>query len=249
MSRTMIAVAGVLGGLFGTAAGAPAADPPKREHPGYEVRKNHDPNGIGKFYLGREIAQVMGYQGASWLERPERVKEEEPEKLLKALDLKPGMVVADVGAGSGYHAFLMAPLVGDKGKVIASDIQPEMLAMIEEKAKKQNVTNVETVRGTAKDPKLPAGGVDLILMVDVYHEFEFPFEMTEKLVAALKPGGKLVFVEFKLEDDKVPIKLVHKMSERQVLKEMGVFPEMEHEQTVGLSWQHVVVFTKKKGEQ
>jgi ubiquinone/menaquinone biosynthesis C-methylase UbiE len=154
-----------------------------------------------------------------------------------------------VGAGSGYHAFLMAPLVGDKGKVIASDIQPEMLAMIEEKAKKQNVTNVETVRGTAKDPKLPAGGVDLILMVDVYHEFEFPFEMTEKLVAALKPGGKLVFVEFKLEDDKVPIKLVHKMSERQVLKEMGVFPEMEHERTVGLSWQHVVVFTKKKGEQ
>lgn len=225
------------------------ADPPKREAPKYETRKNHDPNGIGKFYLGREIARVMGYQGAGWLERPERVKEEEPAKLIEALGLKEGMVVADVGAGSGYHAFLMSPLVGPKGKVIASDIQQQMLDLIADKAKKQKVTNVETVRGTATDPKLPASGVDLILMVDVYHEFEFPFEMTEKLVDALKPGGRLAFVEFRLEDQKVPILLVHKMSERQVIKEMGAFPEMEHTKTVGtLPWQHVVIFTKKEAK-
>lgn len=221
------------------------AEPPKREAPKYETKKFHDPDGIGKFYMNREIAQVMGYLGASWLERPERVKEEEPAKLIEALAIKPGMVVADVGAGSGYHAFLMSPLVGDKGKVIASDIQPEMLELIEKKAKKLKVTNVETVKGTTTDPKLPASGVDVILMVDVYHEFEFPFEMTEKMVDALKPGGKLVFVEFKMEDDKVNIKLVHKMSERQVLKEMETFAEMEHQKTHSLPWQHVVVFSKK----
>jgi ubiquinone/menaquinone biosynthesis C-methylase UbiE len=242
---------GVAVGILAAVAGAVvAADPPKpkREHPGYKTdTQNHDPNGIGKFYLGREIAQVMGYQGASWLDRPERVKEEEPAKLLDLLAVKPGMVVADVGAGSGYHAFRMSPLVGEEGKVIASDIQPEMLALIKERAKKEGVTNIEAVQGTAKDPKLPAGGVDLALMVDVYHEFEFPFEMTEKLVDALKPGGRLVFVEFKAEDEKVPIKLVHKMSERQVIKEMGAFPELEHTKTVGtLPWQHVIIFTKKE---
>jgi ubiquinone/menaquinone biosynthesis C-methylase UbiE len=222
---------------------APQNRPP--EKPRYEFKKDHDPDGTGKFYMGREIALVMGFQGASWLERPERVKEEEPAKLLEALGIKPGMVVADVGAGSGYHAFRMAPLVGETGKVIASDIQPQMLRLIEGKAKKLKVANVETVQGTETDPKLPANGVDLILMVDVYHEFAFPFEMTEKMVAALKPGGRLVFVEFRLEDPTVPIKLVHKMSERQVLKEMGAFPEMEHTETIKtLPWQHVIVFTK-----
>jgi protein-L-isoaspartate O-methyltransferase len=223
-----------------------SAQPPKREQPKYEFKKDHDPDGIGKFYMGREIAYVMGYQAAGWLERPERIKEEEPAKLIKALELKEGMTVADVGAGSGYHAFLMSPLVGEKGKVIASDIQQEMLDLITAKAKKQEVKNIETVKGTTKDPKLPKGAVDLILMVDVYHEFEFPFEMTEKMVEALKPGGRLVFVEFRLEDPKVPIKLVHKMSERQVLKEMGVFAELEHAKTVGtLPWQHVIIFAKK----
>jgi ubiquinone/menaquinone biosynthesis C-methylase UbiE len=196
--------------------------------------------------MGREIARVMGFQGASWLERPERVKEEEPARLVEALAVRPGMVVADVGAGSGYHAFLMSPLVGDAGKVIASDIQPEMLEMIAEKAKSLKVKNVETVRGTETDPKLPANAVDLILLVDVYHEFSHPFEMAEKMVAALKPGGRLVFVEFRLEDPKVPIKLVHKMTERQVIREMEAFPELDHTRTVGtLPWQHVIVFTKR----
>jgi ubiquinone/menaquinone biosynthesis C-methylase UbiE len=120
-----------------------------------------------------------------------------------------------------------------------------MLDIITKRAKEKRVTNVEPVKGTASDPKLPAGKVDLVLMVDVYHEFEFPFEMTEKLVESLKPGGRLVFVEFKLEDQKIPILLVHKMSERQVLKEMLPFKEMSHTKTVGLPWQHVIVFTKK----
>jgi ubiquinone/menaquinone biosynthesis C-methylase UbiE len=232
--------------LAALAGGVVAAEQPKREPPKYETKQFHDPNGTGKFYMGREIAQVMGYQGAGWLERPERVKEEEPAKLDEALAIKPGMVVADVGAGSGYHTFRMARQVGEKGKVIASDIQPQMLDLIKQKARTQKVTNIVPVRGTPKDPKLPANAVDLILMVDVYHEFEFPFEMTEKMVAALKPGGRLAFVEFKLEDDKVPIKLVHKMTERQVLKEMGAFPELEHTKTTSLPWQHVIVFTKKE---
>ncbi len=224
-----------------------ADDPaPKREKPKYEMREDHDPDGIGKFYMDREIAHVMGYAGYRWLERPERVREEEPAKLIKALEIKPGMVVADVGAGSGYHTFLMAPLVGEKGKVIASDIQPKMLELIQEKAKKLAVTNIETVQGNEMDPKLPAKGVDLIILVDVYHEFDFPFEMTEKMVEALKPGGRLVFVEFRAEDPKVFIKPVHKMTERQVIKEMGPFSEMEHTTTIKtLPWQHVVVFTKK----
>jgi protein-L-isoaspartate O-methyltransferase len=249
MIRVRYRVAFLAFSAFLAASGPVSAeDPPagKREKPKYETRANHDPDGIGKFYMGREIAHVMGYLGAGWLDRPERVKEEEPAKLIKALDVKPGMVVADIGAGSGYHTFLLSPLVGDKGKVIAADIEQRMLNLIEQRAKDRKVANVRTVKGTETDPKLPAKGVDLILMVDVYHEFSHPFEMAEKLVDALKPGGRLVFVEFRLEDDAVPIKLVHKMSERQVLKEMEVFPELEHTKTVGtLPWQHVIIFTKQ----
>jgi ubiquinone/menaquinone biosynthesis C-methylase UbiE len=221
-----------------------AADPPKSR---YEYRDDHDPDGIGKFYLGREIAHFMSYRAAEWLDRKERVKEEEPAKLIKALDVKEGMVIADVGAGSGYHTFMLSPLVGDKGKIIACDIQQEMLDLIEKRAKKLNVTNVERVKGTETDPKLPKAGVDLILLVDVYHEFSHPYEMTEKMVEALKPGGRLVFVEFRLEDPDVPIKLVHKMTERQVIKEMAEFKELKHDKTIGtLPWQHVVVFKKKE---
>ena len=221
-------------------APALAADPPR-----YEFRKDHDPDGIGKFYMGREIAQVMGYRAAEWLERKERIKEEEPAKLIKALDVKEGMVIADVGAGSGYHTFLLSPLVGDKGKIIACDIQQEMLDLIEKKAKDKNVKNIERVKGTETDPKLPKAGVDLILLVDVYHEFSHPYEMTEAMVKALKPGGRLIFVEYRLEDPKVPILLVHRMSEKQVLKEMEPHPLRYVETLGGLPWQHVIVFTKK----
>jgi ubiquinone/menaquinone biosynthesis C-methylase UbiE len=217
--------------------------------PKYETRRIHDPNGLGKFYLGREIALVMGHQGAGWLERPEREKEEAPTKLHAALALKPGMTVADIGAGTGYHSFRMAEAVGAKGKVLAVDIQQEMLDLMAARKKKDKVTTVELVKGTEKDPKLPAGEVDLILLVDVYHEFEFPYEMGAKMAAALKPGGRLVFVEYRLEDPAVPIKLVHKMTERQVIKEMAAFKDLEHKKTVKtLPWQHVVIFEKKPAE-
>jgi SAM-dependent methyltransferase len=222
---------------------APAfADP---EPPRYETRKEHDPDGIGKFYLGREIAQVMGHQGIGWLERPEREKEEQPDKLIDLLKIKEGSVVADVGAGSGYHSFRMSAKVGDKGKVLAVDIQPEMLDAIKKRAKEKKITNVEPVLGTEKDPKLPEGKVDLILLVDVYHEFSEPFEMTQAMVKALKPGGRLVFVEFRLEDPKVPIKLVHKMTDKQVKKEMEAHPLKWVSTNEDLPWQHVITFEKK----
>jgi 2-polyprenyl-3-methyl-5-hydroxy-6-metoxy-1,4-benzoquinol methylase len=229
-----------------TAKGPKAGKPAKKKKaPRYEHRKEHDPDGIGKFYMGREIAQVMGHEGIGWLERPERIKEERTDKLLKLLKLKPGMVVADIGAGSGFFSFPMAKKVGPRGKVLAVDIQKEMLDVIRKRMKKNKVTNIEPIKGTLTDPKLPAGKVDLILMVDVYHEFSHPYEMTVAMVKALKPGGQLVFVEFRLEDPKVWIKLVHKMSKKQVLKEMAPHP-LKHFKTLdGLPQQHVIIFKKK----
>jgi FkbM family methyltransferase len=216
-----------------------AGDPPR-----YEFRKDHDPNGSGKFYMGREIALVMGHEAAGWLDRPEREEEEKPSKLLELLALKKGEAVADIGAGSGYHALRIAKLVGD-GKVYAVDIQPEMLALVRQRAKKQGLGNVVTVEGAVSDPKLPAGQVDVVLLVDVYHEFSHPYEMMEKIVQALKPGGRVAFVEFRAEDERVPIKAVHKMTERQVLKEMEPFP-LKHLKTFSeLPWQHLIVFEKK----
>jgi ubiquinone/menaquinone biosynthesis C-methylase UbiE len=221
-----------------------AAQQPRK--PRYETRREHDPNGIGKFYMGREIAIVMGHEAAGWLDRPEREKEEQPAKLLPLLNLKPGDAVADIGAGSGFYTFKLVDLVGDKGKVYATDIQKEMLDIIQKRAKARNVGNIVSVLGTEKDAKLPADSVDLILLVDVYHEFSFPYEMTVGMVKALKPGGRLVFVEFRLEDEDVPIKLVHKMTEKQVIKEMAEFPQLKHAKTYSnLPWQHVIVFEKQ----
>jgi ubiquinone/menaquinone biosynthesis C-methylase UbiE len=211
----------------------------------YETRKDHDPDGIGKFYMGREIAQVMGHLAAEWLDRPEREKEERPAKLMEVLKIKPGTVVADIGAGSGYFTFRLSKVVGPSGKVYAVEIQKEMLAIIAKRMKAQSVKNIEMVLGTETDPKLPANAIDLILMVDVYHEFDFPYEMTEAMVRSLKPGGRLVFVEYRLEDPQVPIKLVHKMTEKQVLKEMKPHP-LKWVKTYGvLPRQHIIVFEKK----
>jgi ubiquinone/menaquinone biosynthesis C-methylase UbiE len=232
------------------AARLPAAEPDTKappQQPRYEFRKEHDPNGIGKFYLGREIAHVMGHEAADWLERPERAKEEQPNKLLDALKLKPGDVVADIGAGSGYFSFRIAERVGPKGKVFAVDIQPEMLAIMRQTIKARKVSNVELILGTEKDPKLPANAVDLILMVDVYHEFAYPLEMTQALIRSLKPDGRLVFVEYRLEDPKVWIKLVHKMSEKQVRKEMEPHPVRWVQTLEMLPSQHIIIF-KKDGE-
>lgn len=195
--------------------------------------------------MGREIAQVMGHQGAEWLEREEREKEEHPEAALTALKMRPGDVVADIGAGTGYYTRRMAKLVGDKGLVYAVDIQQEMLDLLTNKLTQAGITNVKPVLGTVQDPKLPPASIDLALMVDVYHEFDFPFEMTQALCRALKPGGRLVFVEFRAEDPKVPIKTVHKMSEAQVKKEMTAQPLTWIETIETLPWQHIIIFKRK----
>ena len=216
-----------------------APDKPSR----YETREDHDPEGIGKFYMGREIAQVMGHVAADWLERPEREREEQPNKLLDALKLKEDDIVADIGAGSGYLTFRIAKRVG-KGKVLAVDIQPEMLDIIRKRMKEKKVANVEPIQGTETDPKLPANSVDLILMVDVYHEFSFPFEMTEAMVRSLKTGGRIVFVEYRKEDPKVYIKLVHKMYEKQVIKEMEPHPLRWLKTLDVLPSQHIIIFEK-----
>ena len=225
---------------------------PSRPNPGtnnshYEFRSEHDPNGIGKFFLGREIALVMGHQAADWLERPERENEERPELLLPALKLKPGDTVADIGAGTGYYTRRLAKLVGDKGTVYAVDIQQEMLDLLTNKMAELKIRNVRPILGTITDPNLPARSVDLILMVDVYHEFDYPYEMAKSLCRALKPGGRMVFVEFRGEDASVPIKRVHKMTQEQVRKEMALQPLQFVETIETLPWQHIIVFQSKAG--
>jgi protein-L-isoaspartate O-methyltransferase len=222
---------------------------PKAEPSRYETRKEHDQHGIGKFYMGREIAQVMGHAGIDWLERSEREKEEAPSKLHEILKVKAGEVVADIGAGSGYHTFRLADKVGAKGKVYAVDIQPEMLDVIKKRMKEKKLENIVTVQGTETDPKLPENAVDMILLVDVYHEFSYPWEMTKAMVKALKPGGRLVFVEFRMEDEKVPILLVHKMTQKQVIKEMEPHPLKWLKTDDGLPWQHIIFFEKKKAKE
>jgi SAM-dependent methyltransferase len=212
----------------------------------YERRADHDPNGIGLFYMGREIAHVMGHLGADWLERPERQQEERTDLLIDALKLKPGDMVADIGAGTGYIAEKMARRILPGGVVYGVEIQPEMLDLMGQKMKELRITNVKPQLGTVTDPKLPEGTIDLIIMVDVYHEFDHPYEMTESMIKALKKGGRLVFVEYRKEDPAVPIKLVHKMTEAQVKKEMAQFPQLEWAETNPvLPQQHIIVFRKK----
>jgi precorrin-6B methylase 2 len=219
---------------------------PEKKVQRYEFRQNHDPNGIGKFYMGREIAHVMGYPAATWLERNEREEEERTSLMVRTLRLKPGMTVADIGAGSGRITLMMADEVGETGKVLAVDIQQEMLDLIAEKLTRTGHQNVELIRGTEKSPRLDDESVDLALMVDVYHEFAWPYEMMLALTRALKPGGQVVFVEFRKEDPDVPIKLVHKMTEAQVKQEMSP-PEfrLQWRETIGvLPWQHIIIFEK-----
>ena len=202
-------------------------------------------DGIGKVYLGREIAGVMGWQGAAWLERDERQQEERGDLLLRELGLKPGMAVADIGAGTGYYARRMAPLVGSNGVVYATDVQPEMMKMLEDGAKKAGLTNIKPVLGGLKSVNLPDASIDLAIMVDVYHELEYPFEVIDSLVLALKPGGRIAYVEYRLEDNRVPIKTLHKMSEAQVRKEAAAHALVWERTASTLPWQHVVIFRKK----
>lgn len=192
----------------------------------YEYKKVSR-DGIGKYYMGREISHVMGHQGSSWLERPHRDHEQKTSRLVRNLPLQPDDTVADIGAGTGYFSFRVAKRV-PQGQVIAVDIQQEMLDIIVSRKAQGSPQNVETVLGTERDPRLAPGSIDLILLVDAYHEFSWPREMGEAMVRALKPGGRLVLVEYRGEDPSVPIKRLHKMTQKQARMEM---------QAVGLEWE------------
>ena len=206
-----------------------------------------------KAYKGRTIAPVMSYLGAPWLLRATREEQERCDELLKVLNIKPGQVVCDMGCGNGFYALRLAKLVGPKGRVLGVDIQSEMLTLLKQRAKAAGVSNVQPVLGSLIDPKLPKAGVDLILLVDVYHEFSHPEHMLRAMRRSLKPKGRIVLVEFRLEDRNVPIKLLHKMTKKQILKEIPPNGYRLLEQYDKLPWQHVMFFgrddapeTKKK---
>lgn len=193
---------------------------------------------------GRRYALTMSYLGADWLDRSERVQEEEPEAALDAITLAPGSVVADVGAGSGYMTVKMAKRVGPTGKVYANDIQPQMLTILRQRLDKEKVANVDLVLGTMDDPKLPANTLDLILMVDVYHEFAQPQPMLRKLRDSLKTGGRLVLLEYRKEDPSIPIRPDHKMSVAEAKMEVEAEGFTLAKVDERLPRQHILVFTK-----
>jgi SAM-dependent methyltransferase len=208
----------------------------------YQYRRP-TPDGIGKYYMGREISHVMGHQGAEWLERPTRQREERTDLFIERLPVTPTDVVADIGAGTGFFSFRIAERV-PQGRVLAVDIQPEMLAIIDQRRRGGEATNVEPILGTIQDPRLPEGEVDLIFLVDAYHEFSHPREMGRAMFRALKPGGRLVLLEYRAEDPRVPIKALHKMTEAQVRLELS---------SLGFRWvrtedflpqQHFLVFER-----
>ena len=211
--------------------------------PAYEFRDG-TPDGLGKWYLGREIAHFMTHHGAPWLERAEREDEERPAKLLAALNLQPGQTVADVGAGSGYFTWRMARAVGPTGRVYATDIQPEMLRILGTNLLQRGITNVISVLGAAADPHLPTNALDLILLVDVYHECDFPYEMTAGMVRGLKTGGRLVLVEYRGEEKWIPIKPLHKLTETQVRRELAYHSLAFVTNYPVLPRQHILVFQK-----
>jgi len=215
--------------LILAAGAAPAADgpPPLRE------------------YLGREIAQTMHWRGAEWLMRRVREREEASTLMHEQLQVKPGMTVCDMGCGSGYHTVPLALMVGETGKVLAVDVQPEMIDMLKTNVEKRGLKNVVPINSLFHDPQLPADTCDMILMVDVYHEFSHPVQMLEGMRRALKKDGLLVLVEFRAEDDTVPIKPEHKMSKAQINKEMAANGFELKREFDGLPWQHLMFFGKK----
>ena len=233
-----------------TACGAPQAnfadDPGAAAGESVYEQGRASRDGIGKFYMGREISHVMGHRGATWLERPTREREERTDLLIDNLPLAANTVVADIGAGTGYFSFPIAAQVPD-GRVLAVDIQQEMLDIIEARRQRESVDNIELVLGTIDDPRLPESAIDLILIVDSYHEFSHPHEMGLAMARALKPGGRLILIEYRGEDPDVFIKPLHKMTEKQAKKEM---------RAIGLEWertgrflpqQHFLVFRKPTG--
>lgn len=213
----------------------------KNEHYTYA---NASRDGIGKYYMGREIAHVMGHLGASWLERQEREKEENVSLAIKNMDLKPDELVADIGAGSGYYSFRVAEKVPE-GKVLAVDLQPEMLAIMEQKIQQNKIKNVELIQAEETSPILPENSIDMAFMVDVYHELSFPREVMEQIVSALKSGGRFVLLEYRMEDPTVPIKRLHKMSQQQAVKEMKAVGLKLQKNKGNLPWQHFMIFVKQ----
>ncbi len=195
-------------------------------------------------YMGRTIAQTMSFHGAPWLVRDNREEEERPSEVIKQLELKPGMVVCDLGCGNGYYTLLMAPQVSPAGKVLAVDIQQEMLHLLKLRSESEGIDNVEPILGTIVDPKLPTGIVDLVLLVDVYHEFSHPEQMLAALRQSLAPGGLIALLEYREEDRNVPIKPLHKMSKRQIMREYRGNGFKLAKQFDGLPWQHLMFFEK-----
>lgn len=215
---------------------------PGQEGVPYEYRTG-SPDGIGKWYLGREIAHTMHHAHAEWLDRPEREREERPARMLGRMQPKPTDIIADIGCGTGYHTLRLAPLVPE-GKVYAVDIQAPMLDSVFARSMAAGLENVDPVLGTTTDPRLPTSTVDKVLLVDVYHEFDHPYEMMQGIVAAMKPGALLYLVEFRGEDPMVPIKPLHKMTKEQAVKEMEAAGLVWESSWNGLPWQHFLVFRK-----
>lgn len=235
-------------GQLAAAQDAPAAqqqdaaqDPPPKARAKANRRVRRDPPG---FYMGRPIADVMSWQGAEWLFRETRIEEEQPEAMLNALKIARGSVVADVGCGAGYHSIRLGRRVGPRGTVYATDVQPEMLRMLRDNAREAGVTNIKPIRVTQEKTGLPDSAVDLVLMVDVYHECSDPETILQGLRAALKPRGRLVLVEFRGEDPEVPIKPEHKMTLEQVRQEVEPQGFTFKESLEFLPWQHVIIFEK-----
>ena len=207
-------------------------------------KKQRIPPALTK-YKGREIATTMHYSGAPWLVRESRQREEDCETLLKTINVQPGQTVCDMGCGNGFYTLKLAEMVGNEGEVLAVDIQPEMLSMLKEASKNLGAENIKPILGSVIDPKLPDGEVDLILCVDVYHEFSHPVHMLREMREALAPGGRLALVEFRAEDPNVPIKELHKMSKKQILKELTPNGFKLVEEFDGLPWQHVMFFERE----
>ncbi len=222
-----------------TSSSAPSSS---TSHPYYsEGEKTFD--GTGKYYQGREIAYVMGHQAIPWLERNDREAEEAPSRAISLIDLAKGETLADIGAGSGYYATRIA-LKFPKAEVIGVDIQPEMVSFLKRRATQLDLDNLTTNLGTIEDIKLPPESIDAALMVDAYHEFSHPYEMMTSVVSALKPGGRLYLLEYRAEDQSVPIKPLHKMSQAQSIKEMKLVGLIWEKTLDQLPWQHFMIFRK-----
>jgi ubiquinone/menaquinone biosynthesis C-methylase UbiE len=202
------------------------------------------PIAAGQTLTRRQPAPVMGVAGADWLTRPERIQEEEPDRMLAALDIRKGATVADIGAGVGYHVWRLSEIVGSAGRVIGEDIQEEMIRLMKKNVDDRKLKNVEFVLGTPTDPKLPSKSLDLVLMVDVYHEFSEPVTMMRHIQEALKPDGRVVLVEFRKEDPSVPIQPLHKMSVQEVRSELEPLGFKFQRSLEFLPWQHIIIFSR-----